>query len=100
MTRLAYQSLTAATASADRARAAVRVFLTTTDEAEAESLYDAAVDERSAAENAASDAYDEHRSRCHFLADHDEETSGWYDAHCAWETAAKLWNSIPDSWES
>jgi hypothetical protein len=100
MTRLAHKSLTAANESADRARAALRAFLSAIDEAEAETIYAAAVVERGSAEDAAREAYDEHRSKALTLPDYADEDSGWYEAHVAWETAAKVWNQIPDSWEN
>jgi len=107
MTRLAIASLTAANESGDRARAALRAFLTTTNELEAERIHAAAIIERAAAEDAATDAYDDHRIKGLALADYEGansalgyEVSVWYDAHCAWQRAAKAWDQIPDAWES
>lgn len=98
--RLAIQSLTAANESADRARATLRAFLATQDKAEPEEICAAAVVARAAAEDAASDAYDEHRSKALTLPDYAEENSGWYEAHVAWQAAAKAWDLMLDCLES
>lgn len=100
MNRHAHKSLTAANASADRARAALRVFLATPDESEAERIHDDAVVEREAAADAATEAYNWHRSKALWVASYESEDSGWWDAHCAWDDAAKAWDQIPDAWET
>jgi len=107
----AIASLTAANASSDRARAALRRFYATTDEVEADRIHATALVERAAAEEAELDAWDEHCSQRLALAHEDGpssrlayEVSVWYDAHRAWWRAMTAWDQVPDmsgcGWES